>query len=494
VITLSLLHPLKQIPVQVWTFENESVIRIGRSTDNHVILYSAVVSRHHVELRRVGANWEILNLGTNGTYLDGKRITQVPILDGAVMRLARSGPNIQIRIGTESSQDLPNTMTGDRTISQRTDSAFSDTEITGRSVEAPSEFGDTAESNSIEAPQKTATSSVGMIPVPPHLQIPSEPVSDILGAVPQPPNSFGKAIATRSSSGLDSVEKFEAACTHQRGGGLFCVDCGQPLQVLQTLGDYQLVKVLGEGEIGITYLAWRNGQNLALKTLNPDWVDNPKAQAALECEAEILRQIDHPQIPRLIDFFAIAQRPYLVMEMMSGNTVAQQVMVEGPIPFNQAIDWILEVCDLLDYLHSFTPPILHRGIRPTSLIYQSAPFAAGEMALVDFGATKAVVLGQEAPAGSTAYSAPEQLDINATAAVDLYALGPMLAFLLTGQNPISFYGDRGEGYRFCAESVPNVSPAVRAVMQKVTDPAPEQRYAAASLLADALRQAVQQKD
>lgn len=489
-ITLSLLHPLKQIPVQVWTFENESVIRIGRSTDNHVILYSAVVSRHHVELRRVGANWEILNLGTNGTYLDGKRITQVPILDGAVMRLARSGPNIQIRIGTEANKDLPNTMTGDRTISQRTDYAFSDTEITGRSSEAPPDFGDTE--SSLETPKKTVSSSVGMIPVPPHLQIPAEPISDIPGAIPKSPNSFGKVVVNSASSGLDSMDTSESDCAHQRGGGLFCVDCGQPLQVLQTLGEYQLVKVLGEGEIGITYLAWRNGQNLALKTLNPAWIDNPKAQAALECEAEILRQVNHPQIPRLFDFFTIAQRPCLVMEMMSGNTVAQQVMAEGPIQFNQAVDWILEICGLLDYLHAFTPPILHRGIRPTSLIYQSAPFAAGEIALVDFGATKAVVLGQETPVGATGYFAPEQLDINATPAVDLYALGPMLAFLLTGQNPISFYGDRGEGYRFYAESVPNVPPEIRAVMQKVTDPDPEQRYASANLLADALRQAIQQ--
>ncbi|NJO75119.1 MAG: protein kinase [Leptolyngbyaceae cyanobacterium RM1_406_9] len=489
-ITLSLLHPLKQIPVQVWTFENESVIRIGRSTDNHVILYSAVVSRHHVELRRVGANWEILNLGTNGTYLDGKRITQVPILDGAVMRLARSGPNIQIRIGTESNKDLPDTMTGDRTISQRTDSAFSDTEITGRSSEPPSEFGDTE--SGIDTPKKPVSPSVGMIPVPPHLQIPAEPISDIPGVASQAPNSFAKAIATDTSDRLNEVETFEAECTHQRGGGLFCVDCGQPLQVLQTVGEYQLVKVLGEGEIGITYLAWRNGQNLALKTLNPDWVDNPKAQAALECEAEILRQINHPQIPRLVDFFAIAQRPYLVAEMMSGNTIAQQVMVEGPLQLTQAINWILEICGLLDYLHAFTPPILHRGIRPTSLIYQNTPFAAGEIALVDFGAAKAVILGQETPAGSTGYSAPEQLSIDATPAVDLYALGPLLAFLLTGQNPISFYGDRGEGYRFHAESVPNISPALRAAMQKVTDPDPEQRYASVSEFAEALRQAQQQ--
>jgi hypothetical protein len=480
VITLSLLHPLKQIPVQVWTFENESVIRVGRSTDNHVILYSAVVSRHHVELRRVGANWEILNLGTNGTYLDGKRITQVPILDGAVMRLARSGPNIQIRIGTEANKDLPNTMTGDRTISQRIDSAFSDTEITGRRDAL-----DPNESKSSEV-ERAISSSVGMIPVPPHLQISTDSISGIPESSSQP-YLASTVIATRSPNRLDDAASVEAACTHQRGGTLFCLDCGQPLQVLQTIGEYQLVKVLGEGEIGITYLGWRNGQNLVLKTLNPAWIDSSKAQAALECEAEILRQINHPQIPRLIDFFTVAQRPYLAMEMMVGQTVAQQVMAEGSIELPRAVSWVLEICTLLEYLHAFTPPILHRGIKPTSLIYQNTPFAAGEIALVDFGATKAVVLGKETPAGATGYSAPEQLDIDATLAVDLYALGPMLAFLLTGQNPISFYGDRGEGYRFYADSVPNVPPEVREVMQKVTHPDPEQRYASASLLAAALQ-------
>ena len=76
------------------------MIRIGRSTDNEVILYSAVVSRHHVELRFDGAEWEIVNLGANGTYIDGKRIAQIPVDDGMIIRLASSGPKIQIRLGS----------------------------------------------------------------------------------------------------------------------------------------------------------------------------------------------------------------------------------------------------------------------------------------------------------------------------------------------------------------------------------------------------------
>jgi len=109
VITLTLLHPVQSVPVQSWTFEPESVIRIGRSTDNDVVLYSAVVSRHHVEVRpKSSAAWEIVSLGANGTYLEGKRISQVPAVDGMIIRLASSGPKIQIRLGipTESQAKL----------------------------------------------------------------------------------------------------------------------------------------------------------------------------------------------------------------------------------------------------------------------------------------------------------------------------------------------------------------------------------------------------
>ena len=102
VITLSLLHPLNKTPVQHWTFDEESVIRIGRSTDNDVVLYSAVVSRHHVEIRKLDGGWAVVSLGTNGTYLEGKRIEQVPAEDGLVIRLARSGPNIQINLAAQA--------------------------------------------------------------------------------------------------------------------------------------------------------------------------------------------------------------------------------------------------------------------------------------------------------------------------------------------------------------------------------------------------------
>lgn len=98
IITLSLLHPIDKTPVQSWTFEEEPVVRIGRSVSNDVVLYSAVVSRHHAELRQGEEGWEIHNTGTNGTYLAGQRIDSQQVQDGLVIRLARSGPNLQINV------------------------------------------------------------------------------------------------------------------------------------------------------------------------------------------------------------------------------------------------------------------------------------------------------------------------------------------------------------------------------------------------------------
>ena len=102
-ITLTLLHPLQPVPVQSWTFEEEPKIRIGRSTSNEVVLYSAVVSRHHVEIRKVGTEWQVVNLGANGTYINGSRVEEALAIDGMVIRLASSGPKILIKIESEDS-------------------------------------------------------------------------------------------------------------------------------------------------------------------------------------------------------------------------------------------------------------------------------------------------------------------------------------------------------------------------------------------------------
>jgi pSer/pThr/pTyr-binding forkhead associated (FHA) protein len=106
VLTLTLLHPNKTLPIQSWTFETETIIRIGRATDNDVVLFSTVVSRYHLELRRQQEGWEVVNLGANGTFevkldaegafVESKPLQKISAADGMVVRLASSGPKIQI--------------------------------------------------------------------------------------------------------------------------------------------------------------------------------------------------------------------------------------------------------------------------------------------------------------------------------------------------------------------------------------------------------------
>ena len=97
-ITLSLLHPSQSAPVQSWTFGLEPVIRIGRSKDNDVVLLSSVVSRKHMELLNNGSDWEIVSLGSNGTFVNDVPIKKVKVQDGMIVRLGSSGPKIQIHL------------------------------------------------------------------------------------------------------------------------------------------------------------------------------------------------------------------------------------------------------------------------------------------------------------------------------------------------------------------------------------------------------------
>ncbi len=175
------------------------------------------------------------------------------------------------------------------------------------------------------------------------------------------------------------------------------------------------------------------------------------------------------------------------MQWMEGLSLAQHIAATGAVPLARAIAWMLQICKVLDYLHSFTPPILHRGIRPTALLFQPNSDTGDPVALVDFGAIKSVALGQSIPPGSTGYAAPEQMELYATPAADLYALAPILAFLLTGQNPVSFYAGHGNSYRFCSQSVPGIPTALAEVMQTLTHRRPADRYQSAQSVATALQ-------
>jgi pSer/pThr/pTyr-binding forkhead associated (FHA) protein len=97
-IALALLHPHQIKPVRRWIFDQVDLIRIGRSQENDVILYSAVISRHHLELHRRSGEWWAVNLGQNGTYVEDVAIGRLRLSGETTLGLAKSGPRLQISL------------------------------------------------------------------------------------------------------------------------------------------------------------------------------------------------------------------------------------------------------------------------------------------------------------------------------------------------------------------------------------------------------------
>lgn len=412
-ITLTLLHPVQLTPVQQWRFDESLIVRIGRSTDNQVVLYSAVVSRYHAEIRQTNSIWEVVSLGANGTYLDGKRIEQSPIQDGMIIRLARSGPNLQVHF-------------------------------------KPSE----------PSPQRTLTA----------------PRISARAAIEDEKSRFIKAPAPVAVSSKTTIEMGK---TTQSGAQLIEAEIGA------TIGKYEAIKRIGEGAIGVTYSGKCAGQSTILKTLNLKWSNHPQALALFERQAKTLQQLNHPGIPRCYDFFRIAGQPFLGMEVIAGRSLFQQVTQRGKIDLKRAIALMIELCEILDYLHCQAPPVLHQDIRPENLIYRDYP-TLYQLALVDFGAMRGLLL-ENAEAG---YFAPEQKNGQATFLSDLYAIGTTLAFLISGQQPNFFYRPWKEENRFSPDLIPGLPPELIEVLCGLTEPNPNDRYQSAREVALALRDLV----
>ncbi len=479
---------MQSVPVQSWTFEQESVIRIGRSTDNHVILYSAVVSRHHVEIRKNDANWEIVNLGANGTYLEGRRITQVPVEDGVIIRLARSGPNIQIHLGAQSPA-MARGLVGESTVGQRARSSVGSPVIPTQS-----------DLSKLEEAAPTGTTGDQPIPQP----ITQQPSTDINGQdgdgqdgkqgnLPGLLKEVPPYLETTAEGNEWTVPEpkpqtkptlSECCYRYLESDRLFCLDCGKPLRVLGAIADYQVLRTLEETSLSLTQLAWRDGRTVILITPSLEGMKQSIALDGFAQESRHLLQISHPVFPRFLELFYVTQQPYLVMEPIYGQTLQQFVANTGPLSQIEAISVLLQICDGLNYLHQQTPPILHLAIKPDHLVRRA--IAAPSLSITGLIPCRHLDLtSRHLPAD---YAAPEPQQGQASPASDLYALGPTLAYLLTGNPPSAFYAHREQGFRFYPEYIPGLNPNLVTIIRKLTNPQPEERFASAQDLADALQQ------
>jgi serine/threonine protein kinase, bacterial len=200
-------------------------------------------------------------------------------------------------------------------------------------------------------------------------------------------------------------------------------------------------------------------------------------------EAYTLKSLNHPGIPKYYDFFVEDGKKYLAMELIHGQDLEKRVYTTGPVTPSQAIAWMIQTCDILEYLHSQEPPLIHRDIKPANLMVRSS---LNCIVVLDFGAVKEIGTAPGTRIGAEGYCAPEQERGQPLTQSDLYAIGPTLIFLLTGENPFKYYRQRGRNFRFDVAKVPTISSQLRDVIDRVTEPLPRDRYQTAKELAAAL--------
>jgi predicted Ser/Thr protein kinase len=157
-----------------------------------------------------------------------------------------------------------------------------------------------------------------------------------------------------------------------------------------------------------------------------------KAIEHFEREAKLLRTLDHPRIAHVRDHFAENGRNYLLLEHVPGTTLRQLVDQSGRQPEERVRRWLMQIAEVVSYLHDRNPPIVHRDLTPDNLIVRDDD----KLFLIDFGAANEFVGSATGTlVGKHAYMSPEQIRGKAEPASDLYALGGTVFFCLTAADP-----------------------------------------------------------
>ena len=265
-----------------------------------------------------------------------------------------------------------------------------------------------------------------------------------------------------------------------------CQACGSKLLLRDR---YRVVQALGQGGFGATFLS--KDESLpgtpycVIKQLRPAATSPHVMQMARDLfqrEAKTLGKIgNHPQVPRLLDYFEANQEFYLVQEYISGSTLQQEVKRSGPFSEAGVKQFLSEVLPMLQYIHN--QQVIHRDIKPANLIRRSQD---KKLVLIDFGAVKDQVNPERAGAseqtaltayaiGTPGYAPPEQMAMRPVYASDIYALGVTCLYLLTGRSPKDMDYDPATGEIMWREQV-HISDHFAEVLQKMLEVSVRHRY------------------
>lgn len=246
---------------------------------------------------------------------------------------------------------------------------------------------------------------------------------------------------------------------------------------------YRIQNILGQGGVGITYAAEEilTGNQVAIKVLSLQRMQDFKALELFEREAKILAQLNHSGIPRYLDYFKADEGRnscfYLVQEIAIGKPLST-LIEEGWQPNEHEVREIaIQILCILEYLQQLIPAVIHRDIKPENIVRSDD----GKIFLVDFGAVQDVyhntVTGSSTVVGTYGYMAPEQFRGQAVLATDLYGLGTTLIYLLTQKFPSDL---PQRNLRISFQSSANVKGKFAKWLKRMIEPVAEDRFDKAS--------------
>lgn len=217
------------------------------------------------------------------------------------------------------------------------------------------------------------------------------------------------------------------------------------------------------------------------ETIFPVYVDDrirQDAERRFKSEVELLNRLRHPQIVASYESFIDGARGYLVMEYIEGMSLRQRVKNNCALSENEVLPLAIQMAEILQYLHSLEPAIIHRDFTPDNLLLGSSNIVK----LIDFNVAREVASTRTATVvGKHAYLPPEQFRGDACTQSDIYAFGATLYFLLVGQDPEPITQS------FPAENATSVSARMNEIVAKCTDTELSTRYASAAEILDDLR-------
>lgn len=250
---------------------------------------------------------------------------------------------------------------------------------------------------------------------------------------------------------------------------------------------YEILKLVGRGGMSKVYLAMdkRLNKQWAVKEIEKrakDGNNEVVIQSAI-AEANLIKQLDHPAIVRIVDIIDNGNVIYIIEDYIEGETLSTILEENGPQPQEAVIDWAKQICEALEYLHTRKPPIIYRDMKPGNVMLKPD----GNIKVIDFGIAreyKDKSLADTVSLGTKGYAAPEQFggQGQTDARTDIYCLGVTLYHLLTGQNPCEppyeIYPIRHWN--------PQLSAGLEAIIQKCTQLNPDDRYQSCTELLYAL--------